>query len=92
MINTDNVPAAGETARFLAFGDRGVIALYGTPEDSSGFIQFPFDGVNAGVIYCVGSATITPDGTDYTFTLSELGLLGSCPTAQAVSGQASGCL
>ena len=91
-INTDNVAPAGETARFLSFGDRGVIALYGTAEDSSGFIQFPFDGVNPGLVYCIDSAAITPDGTDYTFTLDGLSLLGSCPATQAVSGEATGCL
>jgi hypothetical protein len=78
--------------RFMAFGRGGLIALIGNATLSTGFIQMPEDGPRPGAIYCVGNASLIVDGSEYGFTLTELGYVGTCPAASTVPGALDGCL
>ncbi len=76
--------------RFLVFGQSGLIVFRGNTT-ITGFLKMPENSPTPGAIYCIGSATLLIDGSDYEFTLSSLGLVGTCP-GTGVSGSLTGCL
>jgi hypothetical protein len=78
------------STRFLVFGQSGLIVFRGNTA-ISGFLKMPEDSPTPGAIYCIGSATLLVDGSDYEFTLDGLGFVGVCP-GTGVSGSLTGCM
>jgi len=78
------------STRFLVFGQSGLIVFRGNTT-ITGILKMPESSPTPGAIYCISSATLLVDGSDYEFTLNGLGSVGTCP-GTGVSGSLTGCL
>ena len=89
-VNAGSAPAT----TFLTFGTGGLLALFPTDGVGGGFLILPQEAAQPGLVVCVGSATITVGALSdrFTFTLDELGVVGTCPGAASAAGQIDGCL
>ena len=89
-VNAGSAPAT----TLLTFGTGGLLALFPTAGVGSGFLILPQEAAQPGLVVCVGSATITVGSSPdrFTFTLDELGVVGTCPGPSSVTGQIDGCL
>jgi hypothetical protein len=89
-IHTATTPAF---SRFT-FGTGGLLSLITTAGTGSGFLILPQEASQPGLVVCIGSATISVGfpNNRFTFTLNQLGVVGTCPGDPAVTGQIDGCL
>jgi len=88
-IHTATTPAI---SRFT-FGTGGLLTLSTTAGTGSGFMILPQEASQPGLVVCIGEATLTQGFPNdrFTFTLDELGVVGTCP-GDAATGQIEGCL